>query len=771
MPPKATWRTDNEASNCGLCGESFSVFRRRHHCRNCGGVFCSNCCNTKRKDIAGYIGIAVLVCIKCVRTTDSSPKVAVKDGQVVVFPPKARRRRVVVVGGPSSGKSALIERYLTDSFTPSQQFGAVVNSMNSMISDSTKYSDGSPSGQIKQGDLCFYKHVGCKGYEYIFSLVEVSPYEVPQDSHNSGPSVAGVGVGNGGSNINSDEGGGPSSLTLDSIPRGGGAFPWNITTNSCVYYDESEFYGGGALPATREQSKVFDSTVASATKFDIGDLGRVLGGKHTSENYSADEKLWMCFGGFTGVDPLTGTVVNGGNPHAFLNPWNQVAQRGGLSVSMATAAPPADPATANRTILRDPPVESRQGHPTLQEINPSCGLKPDHLVSANAVLLVFSLGDASTFEMLKNVYYSLVAIGNVLQPSQPTLQDVCNNGFLQPSMLPPISASVAPNPSAARLPFNDNISVSVKKTRLAARSVSSSNDDEETGSQWERGSDEVESAFSSRYDDEGTIPMPTPQDDSEAGVGGDRRPRSAPNLKSGGFGDNNALFILVGTKAEIVVSEREVSTEEATQTAATWGIPYVEVSSKEPHYFEAPRFLAQIAAGKGGTSTPPPTAAGSNSNAATGQQVNRNNALTTDTSSSLHQRKHLSHKAERTKVQSERRRMGRATSQSNPNARNDRSAEGDDVSESEASTSFLQSDDGSHNIANKAGRVVEEAYVYATYPVDPAVTQSANVQLANGLDNIVEKTASVTSLLPQGRITVDALFDCVTSQIAHADGI
>ncbi|KPI84232.1 hypothetical protein ABL78_6718 [Leptomonas seymouri] len=37
------WKADDTAANCESCGANFKLFRRRHHCRCCGGIFCSTC--------------------------------------------------------------------------------------------------------------------------------------------------------------------------------------------------------------------------------------------------------------------------------------------------------------------------------------------------------------------------------------------------------------------------------------------------------------------------------------------------------------------------------------------------------------------------------------------------------------------------------------------------------------------------------------------------------------------------------------------------------
>ena len=42
------WVPDKLAARCMVCGASFSVIRRRHHCRNCGKVVCGACSAQKR---------------------------------------------------------------------------------------------------------------------------------------------------------------------------------------------------------------------------------------------------------------------------------------------------------------------------------------------------------------------------------------------------------------------------------------------------------------------------------------------------------------------------------------------------------------------------------------------------------------------------------------------------------------------------------------------------------------------------------------------------
>ncbi|XP_054736493.1 putative 1-phosphatidylinositol 3-phosphate 5-kinase isoform X1 [Anastrepha obliqua] len=39
------WMPDSKAKECYDCAQRFSTFRRKHHCRLCGQIFCSKCCN------------------------------------------------------------------------------------------------------------------------------------------------------------------------------------------------------------------------------------------------------------------------------------------------------------------------------------------------------------------------------------------------------------------------------------------------------------------------------------------------------------------------------------------------------------------------------------------------------------------------------------------------------------------------------------------------------------------------------------------------------
>jgi len=41
------WVPDADVDKCMICSSSFTMIRRKHHCRNCGKAVCSNCSSNK----------------------------------------------------------------------------------------------------------------------------------------------------------------------------------------------------------------------------------------------------------------------------------------------------------------------------------------------------------------------------------------------------------------------------------------------------------------------------------------------------------------------------------------------------------------------------------------------------------------------------------------------------------------------------------------------------------------------------------------------------
>jgi len=60
-----TWVEDREAKECMSCKIAFTFVIRKHHCRNCGGIFCSNCSSKKIAILKYGLTEPVRVCNSC----------------------------------------------------------------------------------------------------------------------------------------------------------------------------------------------------------------------------------------------------------------------------------------------------------------------------------------------------------------------------------------------------------------------------------------------------------------------------------------------------------------------------------------------------------------------------------------------------------------------------------------------------------------------------------------------------------------------------------
>ena len=66
------WIDDSMVTECHRCGKKFSLYVRKHHCRNCGNIFCYNCADkytvipefiTDRPDAADYWNVTYYLTI------------------------------------------------------------------------------------------------------------------------------------------------------------------------------------------------------------------------------------------------------------------------------------------------------------------------------------------------------------------------------------------------------------------------------------------------------------------------------------------------------------------------------------------------------------------------------------------------------------------------------------------------------------------------------------------------------------------------------------
>ncbi|KAK7498566.1 hypothetical protein BaRGS_00010226 [Batillaria attramentaria] len=82
---KQYWMPDSSCKECYDCGDKFTTFRRRHHCRICGQIFCSKCCNQELPGkIIGYKG-GIRVCDYCCKVVLRYAQQSVSTGEVKVF--------------------------------------------------------------------------------------------------------------------------------------------------------------------------------------------------------------------------------------------------------------------------------------------------------------------------------------------------------------------------------------------------------------------------------------------------------------------------------------------------------------------------------------------------------------------------------------------------------------------------------------------------------------------------------------------------------------
>ncbi|KAL7117547.1 hypothetical protein ACP275_03G078000 [Erythranthe tilingii] len=62
---KDHWVPDEAATKCTACGTDFNAFVRKHHCRNCGDIFCDKCTHGRTALTADDNAPVVRVCDRC----------------------------------------------------------------------------------------------------------------------------------------------------------------------------------------------------------------------------------------------------------------------------------------------------------------------------------------------------------------------------------------------------------------------------------------------------------------------------------------------------------------------------------------------------------------------------------------------------------------------------------------------------------------------------------------------------------------------------------
>jgi len=59
------WEADQDVEFCKSCSKRFSLLNRKHHCRNCGGIYCADCTKTRSIIKEKNYHSPVRVCGRC----------------------------------------------------------------------------------------------------------------------------------------------------------------------------------------------------------------------------------------------------------------------------------------------------------------------------------------------------------------------------------------------------------------------------------------------------------------------------------------------------------------------------------------------------------------------------------------------------------------------------------------------------------------------------------------------------------------------------------
>ncbi|XP_034002366.1 1-phosphatidylinositol 3-phosphate 5-kinase isoform X3 [Trematomus bernacchii] len=144
---KQYWMPDSQCKECYDCNEKFTTFRRRHHCRLCGQIFCSRCCNQEIPGkFMGYTG-DLRACTYCrkialsyAHSADSGTigedlsALSDSPSTVCVLEPSEPR---TPVGGRKSSRNIFLEEDLTwqSMIHQEQQSSGLTSRLNTLQED------------------------------------------------------------------------------------------------------------------------------------------------------------------------------------------------------------------------------------------------------------------------------------------------------------------------------------------------------------------------------------------------------------------------------------------------------------------------------------------------------------------------------------------------------------------------------------------------------------------------------------------------------------
>ena len=112
----STWEDDDAVVHCRTCNNRFTLFLRKHHCRQCGRIFCDNCSRARRKLRNSTTDELVRVCDGCERmltVNDGSERV---NNKQLIKPATPRQPSTAIeamaamslAGEPMEGSTAAV---------------------------------------------------------------------------------------------------------------------------------------------------------------------------------------------------------------------------------------------------------------------------------------------------------------------------------------------------------------------------------------------------------------------------------------------------------------------------------------------------------------------------------------------------------------------------------------------------------------------------------------------------------------------------------------
>jgi 1-phosphatidylinositol-3-phosphate 5-kinase len=100
------WMRDENAKICFGCGDSFSTFRRKHHCRLCGQIFCSSCTKLVSGKAFGQTS-KIRVCKTCETMMNGDDSSDYTDDDDTPLPAQVKQIRFSEVPRPGSDVGSL----------------------------------------------------------------------------------------------------------------------------------------------------------------------------------------------------------------------------------------------------------------------------------------------------------------------------------------------------------------------------------------------------------------------------------------------------------------------------------------------------------------------------------------------------------------------------------------------------------------------------------------------------------------------------------------